>query len=60
MKEVVEILRRRDGISEQEARELVHEALTQMSECNYESDECEDIMANVLGLEPDYIFDLLF
>lgn len=58
-KEVIEILCRRDGINEQEAKMLVNECLIQMSQCNYEPDECESIMADILGLEPDYIFDLL-
>lgn len=56
---VVDILRRRDHISEAEANELIDQCLDEMAAVAYDSDECEDIMAGVLGLEPDYIFDLL-
>lgn len=56
---VIEILCRRDGIDEGEAQALIGEAIKQMEEVQYEPFACEDIMANVLGLEPDYIFDLL-
>ena len=56
---VIEILCRRDGIDEGEAQALIDEALQQMEEVQYDPIDCEDIMANVLGLEPDYIFDLM-
>ena len=56
---VVDILCRRDEIDEREANELIDEALDSMMECNYDPEECESILADVLGLEPDYIFDLL-
>lgn len=56
---IAEILCRRDGITVEEAQRLIDEAIEQMEACGYDSDECEDIMADVLGLEPDYIFYLL-
>lgn len=56
---IVSILCRRDGITVEEAEALINEALEQMEEVNWAPDECESIMADVLGLEPDYIFDLL-
>ena len=58
-REVISILCRRDGITIKEAKALVSEAILRMAECQYDPEECEDIMAEVLGLEPDYIFDLL-
>jgi len=58
MKEIVEILMRRDGISENEAwniieecREEIHEAIMDDASINV----IEDIIADYLGLEPDYI-----
>lgn len=56
---VVEILCRRDGMAQKEAEELVSKAITAMAEVAYNPEECEDIMMNMLGLEMDYIFDLL-
>lgn len=57
--ETIEVLCRRDGITVKEAKALVSEAILRMAEANYDPEECEDIMAEVLGLEMDYIFDLL-
>ena len=56
---IVEILCRRDGVTAEEAEELVQEAREEMEACGYDPSECEDIIADVLGLELDYIFDLL-
>lgn len=59
---VVKILMNRDKMSQLEAenyvdqvREMLYEAATRG---NYI--ECEDIMYNELGLEPDYLIDLLW
>jgi len=58
MKEIVDILMRRDGISENEAwniieecRKEIHEAILNDASINV----VEDIIADYLGLEPDYI-----
>ena len=60
MNEIVEILMRRDGISQLEAENLVEECKEELWEAaargNYQ--ECEDIVMSYLGLEPDYL-DLL-
>lgn len=56
---VVDILCRRDGITYKEACKKIDYCLACMEECTYDPSECEDIMADILGLEPDYIFDLL-
>jgi hypothetical protein len=58
MNRVVKILMERDGITREEAEELVNEAREEI----LASDpwEVEDIMLDVLGLEPDYIMDILF
>ena len=62
MKRIVEILMRRDGISEIEAENLIEECMEEMNDAimrgNYQ--ECEDILASYLGLEPDYLDAFLF
>ena len=58
-KRIIKILMERDGIDEDEARELVDEVREMMADCEYNPTECENIMYEELGLEPDYIFDLI-
>jgi len=58
-KTIVDILCRRDDCSVDEAEERIDTTLERMEEANFEPDECEEIMAEELGLEPDYIIDLL-
>lgn len=62
MNELVKILIRRDNISEDEAWALVEECAEEMNSAimraNYQ--ECEDILASYLGLEPDYLDYFLF
>ena len=58
MKEIVNILMRRDGISENEAWDIVYETQNEISaamadEASY--DEIADIIASNLSLEPDYM-----
>ena len=54
---VVEILIRRDGLTKSEAQDLVRET----RELLLTSDpwEADQIMADQLGLEPDYILDII-
>lgn len=56
---IASILCRRDGCTREEAMEQIQETLQQMEEVNYSPCDCEDIMQAELGLEMDYIFDLL-
>ena len=62
MNEIVEILMRRDGISRNEAINIVEECrdeiFTAASRGNYQ--EAEDILASYLSLEPDYLDYFLF
>lgn len=57
MKEIVDILMRRDHITENEAWSIIEDCQEEMEEAiargNYQ--ECEDILASYLGLEPDYL-----
>lgn len=57
MANVVKILMERDGMSRSEAKELVNETREMLlSSDPWEADE---IMADQLGLETDYIMDIL-
>jgi len=61
MNKVVEILMRRDGITQNEAENLVDECREEMEQAIAYGRyfEAEDILASYLGLEPDYVFDIL-
>lgn len=68
MDEIIKILMRRDGITENEARNLIEgcrekiqDALANNYLYSYYSlyDEVSDIIADWLGLEPDYLEYLL-
>lgn len=56
--EVVRILMERDDLTREEAEERVDEVREMLSEAD--PWEIEDILADELGLEMDYIFDILF
>ena len=58
-KQIIKILMERDEISEEEAKERVDEVREMMADCDYDPTECERIVAEELGLELDYIFDLI-
>lgn len=55
--EVVRILMERDGLSRAEAQERLEEVREMISDADVW--EVEDIMADELGLEMDYIFDII-
>ena len=50
-----QVLMRRDGLTNEEAAELIDEARNRV----YEGDDPEEILHEEFGLEPDYIFDIL-
>lgn len=61
MEEIIEILMRRDGISEIEAYAVVEECIADLRDAirrGTDLVDCEEIIAYHLGLEPDY-FDIL-
>ena len=62
MNKVVNILMKRDGYSREEAIEIVNDCREEMNEAIADGDYdlAEDILACDLGLEPDYIFDILW
>lgn len=50
-----QVIMRRDNMSSEEADELIKEA----REAINDGEDPEEVLAEMLGLEPDYIFDLL-
>ena len=61
MEEVITILMRRDGISREEAIEAIEDCRDQINYFCARGDysAAEDSIAEELGLEPDYLFDIL-
>ena len=61
-KELVKLIAKRDGISENEAYEICeqcrHDILHAIDK-NCGIEEVEDILMDWLGLEPDYFMDLM-
>ena len=62
MKSIIDILIRRDGMTEEEAKDLLVEVKWQMEDYiamgNYM--EAEEIFMSEVGLEPDYMMELFF
>lgn len=61
MNKVVKILMERDGVSEEEAVDTVKQVKSEIYAAaeSGDPDEVEDIMYSLLGLEMDYLFDIL-
>lgn len=55
METLKQILMRRDGMSADEAQEMINEARERVEE----GEDPEEILHYDFGLEPDYIFDLI-
>lgn len=57
IEELIQLIARRDSISENEAREIVGIAALDMETAFYNGnlDLAEEILASDLGLEPDYL-----
>lgn len=60
MKPLKETLMERDGLSDEEAQELIDECTAEMkaSISRGEPEEAEEIFNDYTSLEPDYIFEL--
>lgn len=58
MNRIIKILMERDGISAEEARSLVKETRDEILSLDNPF-EADNIMMEYLGLEPDYIFDII-
>lgn len=62
MKEIIQILTRRDGMTYDEARRYLKEVREEIAEAIEEQaslEEIEDIIMSELGLEPDYVIYFL-
>ena len=59
LKSLKETLVERDGISSEEAEELIQECKNELNQRLEEGEMPFDICKEYFGLEPDYIFDLL-
>ena len=59
IKRVAAIIAARDGVSLEDAIERVKECRDMMIEALGQDDDPEEILAYELGLEPDYIYDLM-
>ena len=55
-----DILCRRDGITPEEAQELIDQTIEEIENCIGNYDDVIDIMMYNLGLEGDYILDLMY
>ena len=58
MNKIVKILIQRDGISEEEARALIKETRDEIMMLDNPL-EADNVLMEYLGLEPDYMFDIL-
>lgn len=58
MNKVTKILMERDGMTREEAEKLIAETREEILSSDHLF-EVEDIIMDNLGLEPDYIFDLI-
>lgn len=61
MNRVVEILMKRDNMTEKEANDLLDVVRNDIDVClaDGDFDGVEDVIASMLGLEPDYIPDII-
>ena len=61
MYSIAEALMRRDGLSEEDARREVADFKDNIQESiiNGDLDDIEEALMNDLGLEPDYLMDIL-
>ena len=58
MNKIIKILMERDGMSEDEARDLFNETRDEILSLE-DPFEADNILMEYLGLEPDYLFDVL-
>jgi len=61
MNRVVKILMQRDGLTKEEAIDAINDARTEIYSAVEDGDyeEAEDIMQSLLGLEADYLLDII-
>lgn len=59
MNRVVEILMRRDGDTKEEAEKRIANVQHRIEKYAFDDEEATEIIMDELGLEPDYLFDIL-
>jgi len=59
MESIKDVLMRRDGMTEEEAEELIEDAKQDLYERLEEGEMPYDICESYFGLEPDYIDELM-
>lgn len=59
MERVIKILIERDGDTREEAISRIEETRSLMKSCGYDPEECERVFMEELGLEMDYIMDII-
>jgi len=59
METLLDILMQRDGLSEEEALELIEEVREACLEAIDQGEDPEEVFIDMLGLEPDYLYDIL-
>lgn len=59
-KEIVEIFMRRDGMIREDAIEHFKEAYSAVQEAILNGDDADEVWMEETGLEPDYLYNLMF
>ena len=59
-KSIKDVLMERDGLSSEEAEDLLEEAREELHERLENGDDPSDLCEEFFGLEPDYLDDLLY
>jgi len=60
MQTLKQVLMKRDGMTEEEAREVIQNAIEDMNERLDSGEDLEGFTEEWFGLEPDYLEELLF
>lgn len=60
MDSIVDVLTRRDGLEKEEAEAQVNDFRQRFEDGEISVNEVEDELMSEFGVEPDYIFELLF
>ena len=59
MNEIMQVLMRRDGLSQQEATEQITEAREAVMDAFESGEDVEEVFMDLFGLEPDYLIDII-
>jgi hypothetical protein len=57
---IADVLMKRDGMTLEEAQELIYEARTEANDRIWRGEDAYDICEEYFGLEPDYLEELIF